>query len=68
MENGKITFSSGGRTAEITSKDLSQLARTLHKNEYNLNCPKCHGKDFRRWVWLKRVMHKCNKCGRIWSY
>ena len=67
-EDLKVVITTKGKSVETSADVLHQLARTLRKNEYNLSCPRCHSKDFRQWHWLKRVMHKCNKCGRIWSY
>ncbi len=65
-----ITLSSGGRTVTVSGADFSGLAKSLQKEEKVDNCPRCHGKDFRQWHWLGRVMNKCLRpgCGRIWSW
>ena len=67
-ENCKITFTSGGKSVTVSGDDFSGFARTLGKEEKVDNCPRCHSRNFRQWLWLKRVMRKCHVCGRIWSY
>lgn len=67
-EQYTVTFTSGDKTATVSGDELSGLVKSLSKEERVEECPRCHKCNFRRWIWLKRVMHKCLNCGRIWAY